>query len=342
MHYLYLGLEIKRALDSDLGIKEKCMNNAHKNLTGFQLSKLYTFEVAARHESFALAAEELFLTPSAVSHQINQLEKEIEIKLFLRLHRKVKLTAEGTRILYALQSSLDSLNTEIKALQNQSLVGSLTVYARPSIAQCWLLPHLPDFIRHYPYIELSILTGNENVNFQRTGIDLALYFDNQPAFQLNYQYLMDEFIIPVCSPAYAEKLQLNNNLENLKHCTLLHDCQAWSNGTGTDEWYSWAQHFAVNIDHSSQMSFDRSDLALIAAKNHLGITMGRKKLIEKDLESGELIIPFQNMYLKCEQHYYITSLKNNELPRVKAFIEWLLALVKKNNQVDGSMERNLI
>lgn len=81
------------------------MNNAHKNLTGFQLSKLYTFEVAARHESFTLAAEELFLTPSAVSHQINQLEKELEIKLFLRLHRKVKLTPEGTRILDALQSS---------------------------------------------------------------------------------------------------------------------------------------------------------------------------------------------------------------------------------------------
>ena len=318
------------------------MNNAHKNLTGFQLSKLYTFEVAARHESFALAAEELFLTPSAVSHQINQLEKELKIKLFLRLHRKVKLTAEGTRILYALQSSLDSLNTEIKALQNQSLVGSLTVYARPSIAQCWLLPHLPDFIQRYPYIELSILTGNENVNFQRTGIDLALYFDNQPAFQLNYQYLMDEYIIPVCSPRYAEKFKLYDQLEHLNQCTLLHDCQAWSNGTGTDEWNSWAQHFAVNIDHSSQMSFDRSDLALMAAKSDLGITMGRKKLIEKDLYSGELILPFQNMYLKCEQHYYLSSLKNNELPKVKAFSNWLLEIVEKNKEVDVPVERNTI
>ena len=183
------------------------MNNAHKNLTGFQLSKLYTFEVAARHESFALAAEELFLTPSAVSHQINQLEKELEIKLFLRLHRKVKLTPEGTRILDALQSSLDVLNSEINALKNQSLVGALTLYARPSIAQCWLLPHLPDFIQRYPHIQLSILTGNENVNFQRTGIDLALYFDHQPSTQLNYQYLMDESIIPVCSPEYAEKME---------------------------------------------------------------------------------------------------------------------------------------
>lgn len=303
------------------------MTNSHKNLTGLQLSKLYTFEVAARHESFALAAEELFLTPSAVSHQINLLEKELNIKLFLRLHRKVTLTTEGKRIFSALQFSLDSLNAEIKALQNQALVGSLTIYARPSIAQCWLLPKLSDFIQRYPFIQLSILTGNENVNFQRTGIDIALYFDNQPSFQLNYQHLMDEYIIPVCSPAYAEKFHLNGHVENLKNCTLLHDCQAWSNGTGTDEWNSWAQHFDVNTDHSLEMSFDRSDLALIAAKNHLGITMGRKILIQKDLESGELVIPFKNMYLKCDQHYYIISLKNNELPKVKAFSDWLIDVV---------------
>lgn len=299
------------------------MTNAHKTLTGFQLSKLYTFEVAARQESFALAAEELFLTPSAVSHQINVLEKELNIKLFLRLHRKVQLTPEGNRVFWALQSSLDHLNTEIKAIQNQALAGSLTIYARPSIAQCWLVPKLSDFIQRYPFIQLSILTGNENVNFQRTGVDLALYFDNQPSFQLNYQYLMDEYIIPVCSPEYAEKFNLMNTVENLKHCTLLHDCQAWSNGTGTDEWNSWAAHFNVDLDTSLGMSFDRSDLALIAAKNNLGITMGRKRLVQKDIENGELVMPFQEMYLRCDQHYYIASLKDRQWPKIDAFIEWL-------------------
>ena len=299
------------------------MTNAHKTLTGFQLSKLYTFEVAARHESFALAAEELFLTPSAVSHQINVLEKELNIKLFLRLHRKVQLTPEGNRVFWALQSSLDHLNTEIKAIQNQALAGSLTIYARPSIAQCWLVPKLSDFIQRYPFIQLSILTGNENVNFQRTGVDLALYFDNQPSFQLNYQYLMDEYIIPICSPEYAEKFNLMNTVENLKHCTLLHDCQAWSNGTGTDEWNSWAAHFNIDLDTSLGISFDRSDLALIAAKNNLGITMGRKRLVQKDIENGELVMPFQEMYLRCDQHYYIASLKDRQWPKIDAFIEWL-------------------
>ena len=305
------------------------MTNLHKTLTGFQLSKLITFEVAARHESFALAAEELFLTPSAVSHQINLLEKELNIKLFLRLHRKVELTNEGKRVFLALQFSLDYLNTEIKAIQNQALAGSLTIYARPSIAQCWLVPKLSSFTECYPFIQLSILTGNENVNFQRTGIDLAIYFDNQPSFQLDYQYLMDEHIIPVCSPAYAAKFNLMGNLGNLMHCTLLHDCQAWSNGTGTDEWNSWAIHFNAHIDSSVGISFDRSDLALIAAKNHLGITMGRKRLVEKEIARGELVIPFPEMYLRCDQHYYVASLKDRKWPKIDAFIDWLKAAVNE-------------
>jgi len=305
------------------------MTNLHKTLTGFQLSKLITFEVAARHESFALAAEELFLTPSAVSHQINLLEKELNIKLFLRLHRKVELTNEGKRVFLALQFSLDYLNTEIKAIQNQALAGSLTIYARPSIAQCWLVPKLSSFTECYPFIQLSILTGNENVNFQRTGIDLAIYFDNQPSFQLDYQYLMDEHIIPVCSPEYAAKFNLMGNLDNLMHCTLLHDCQGWSNGTGTDEWNSWAIHFNAHIDSSVGISFDRSDLALIAAKNHLGITMGRKRLVEKEIARGELVIPFPEMYLRCDQHYYVASLKDRKWPKIDAFIDWLKAAVNE-------------
>ena len=177
--------------------------------------------------------------------------------------------------------------------------------------------------------QLSILTGNENVNFQRTGIDLAIYFDNQPSFQLDYQYLMDEHIIPVCSPEYAAKFNLMGNLDNLMHCTLLHDCQAWSNGTGTDEWNSWAIHFNAHIDSSAGISFDRSDLALIAAKNHLGITMGRKRLVEKEIERGELVLPFPEMYLRCDQHYYVASLKDRKWPKIDAFIDWLKAAVNE-------------
>lgn len=213
-------------------------------LNGWQLSKLYTFEVAARHESFALAAEELSLTPSAVSHRINQLEEELGIQLFVRSHRKVELTHEGKRVFWALKSSLDSLNQEILDIKNQELSGTLTVYSRPSIAQCWLVPALGDFTRRYPSISLTVLTGNDNVNMQRAGIDLAIYFDDAPSSQLSHHFLMDEAIVPVCTADYARQHQLQQNPGNLRHCTLLHDRQAWSNDSGTDEWFSWRRNFA--------------------------------------------------------------------------------------------------
>ncbi|ROK66223.1 DNA-binding transcriptional regulator DsdC [Escherichia coli] len=271
-------------------------------LNGWQLSKLHTFEVAARHQSFALAAEELSLSPSAVSHRINQLEEELGIQLFVRSHRKVELTHEGKR--------------------------TLTLYSRPSIAQCWLVPALGDFTRRYPSISLTVLTGNDNVNLQRAGIDLAIYFDDAPSAQLAHHFLMDEEILPVCSPEYAQRHDLTNTVINLRHCTLLHDRQAWSNDSGTDEWHSWAQHYAVNLPTSSGIGFDRSDLAVIAAMNHIGVAMGRKRLVQKRLASGELVAPFGDMTVKCHQHYYITTLPGRQWPKIEAFITWLREQVK--------------
>ncbi|NIF38599.1 DNA-binding transcriptional regulator DsdC [Enterobacter sp. Tr-810] len=308
------------------------MNDANEArnrlLNGWQLSKMYTFEVAARHESFALAAEELSLSPSAVSHRINLLEEELGIQLFVRSHRKVELTQEGKRVYWTLKSSLDTLNQEILDIKNQELSGTLTVYSRPSIAQCWLVPMLGDFTRRYPSISLTILTGNDYVNMQRTGVDLALYFDDTPPNHLSHHFLMDEAILPVCSPEYAQQHALLQNPDNLRHCTLLHDRQAWSNDSGTDEWFSWAQHFAVNMPPSSGIGFDRSDLAIIAAMNHVGVAMGRKRLVQKRLERGELIAPFGEKTLKCHQHYYVSTPSGRQWPKIDAFISWLKAMAQ--------------
>ncbi len=293
-------------------------------LNGYQLSRLYTFEVAARHGSFALAAQELALSPSAISHRINQLEAELGIKLFLRSHRKVELTEEGKRVFWALKTSLDGLNQEILEIKSQELSGTLTVYSRPSIAQCWLVPKLADFTRRYPAISLNILTGNENVNFQGTGIDLAVYFDDSPPRQLNCEYLMDEAVIPVCTPDYAARFGLTGNPDNLRRCTLLHDRQAWSYDSGTDEWQGWARNFGLMPDIARQgIGFDRADLAIIAATHHLGVAMGRKRLVNKRLEKGELVTPFPEMEMQCVQHYYAVTLSARQWPKVDAFIHWL-------------------
>ncbi len=111
------------------------------------------------------------MTPSAISHRINKLEEELGIALFTRSHRKITLTEEGERIYLALNRTLNELNQEVMEVRNGEVSGELTIYSRPSFAQCWLVPRLYLFKQKHPSIELNILTGNENVNFQGYGID---------------------------------------------------------------------------------------------------------------------------------------------------------------------------
>jgi len=293
-------------------------------LSSVQLSKMHTFEVAARHCSFSLAAKELSITPSAISHRINALENELDIKLFKRSHRKIELTNEGERIYIAIQSSLSSLNQEICEVKNNEVSGELTIYSRPSFARCWLVPRIAGFQNKYPAISLNILTGNETINFHGHGIDVAIYFDDKQMNKLFTQDLMKETIVPVCSQEYAEQHDLIGNINNLKKCTLLHDSQAWGYDSNMDEWEHWANHFDIGaLNSTASISFDRSDLAMSAAMNCAGVAIGRESLAKKHIEKGDLIKPFPDKKLLCPQRYYVATLPNIKNPKVDKFIEWL-------------------
>ncbi len=233
------------------------------------------------------------------------------------------LTADGQRVFWALKSSLEFINQEILEIRHQELSGTLTVYSRPSIAQCWLVPRLADFSRLHPQIELNIMTGNENINLHGYGIDLTLYFDDKTPARLAIHPLMDEYMVPVCSPEYAEQHGLLGNPANLAHCRLLHDRQAWGHDSDGDEWSSWAEQSGVSLSACrASMGFDRSDLAIIAAMNHAGIAMGRQNLVSKRLARRELVAPFPDMAVRCAQRYYIATLPNCRNPKAQAFIDW--------------------
>ncbi|CAI2477104.1 Gcv operon activator [Serratia ficaria] len=276
-------------------------------LTSYQFSRLHTFECVARHLSFSLAAEELSITPSAVSHRINLLEKQLGFLLFQRFHRRITLTPEGERMQWALSSSFDTLNQEILDIKNRELTGTLTIYSHPSLVQCLLLPRLGDFIAQHPTIHLSILTGQEIINLANRGVDLAMYFGKLPSGRHLDEAFMQESMVPICTPQYAKAHQLYDAPENLARCTLLHDRY----NSGEDEWQTWSQHFALGLDTDSKsMEFDRSDLAVLAATRHLGVAMGRLNLVQDWITRGELIIPFNNMILPCEHCYFMSTISN--------------------------------
>lgn len=295
-----------------------------KLLSSHQLARLHTFEAAARHGSFALAADELSLSPSAVSHRISALEEELGFLLFQRFHRKVALTTEGQRIFWALTSSLEFINQEVLEIREQALSGSLTLHSRPSIAQCWLVPRLADFSRLHPHIELNLLTGNEHINLHGYGIDLTLNFDARTPTGLAIHPLMDEFMVPVCSPQYASDHGLMGAVGNLHRCRLLHDRQAWGLDTDSDEWRTWGSHWHLSLEAcSSHMGFDRADLAILAATHHAGVAMGRRQLASQALASGALVMPFPDMAVRCEPRYYLATLPHRQCPKIQAFIRWI-------------------
>ncbi|MGE6469361.1 DNA-binding transcriptional regulator DsdC [Serratia proteamaculans] len=292
-------------------------------LTSYQFSRLHTFECVARYLSFSLAAEELSITPSAVSHRINLLEKELGFLLFQRFHRRITLTPEGERMQWSLSSSFDALTQEILDIRNRELRGTLTIYSHPSIVQCLLIPRIGDFIAQYPTIHLNILTGQENINLANRGVDLALYFGRLPSGQQLDEAFMSESMVPVCTAQYAKAHNLYNAPENLAHSTLLHDRY----NSGQDEWQTWSQHFDLGLDTDSKsMEFDRSDLAVLAAAQHLGVAMGRLNLVQDWIKSGELIIPFTQMTLPCEHCYFVSTVSERQWPKIIAFKQWMMKI----------------
>ncbi|MCP9761154.1 D-serine ammonia-lyase, partial [Aquitalea sp. S1-19] len=133
-------------------------------LTNAQFANLHTFLVAARHLSFARAAEELCLTASAVSHRIARLEQSLSLALFHRLTRRVALTEDGERIYRILQGAMGELSEALQQTPQAEVAGAIALYVRPSLAQCWLVPRLANFSARYPHISLDIRVGNDNVD----------------------------------------------------------------------------------------------------------------------------------------------------------------------------------
>ncbi|MEE1924667.1 DNA-binding transcriptional regulator DsdC [Pseudomonas sp. 148P] len=257
-----------------------------------QFANLHTFLVAARHLSFALAAEELCLTPSAVSHRIARLEQALSLRLFERLTRRIRLTADGERIYSILRDTVAALDDALRP-QGAGIAGAVVLYAHPSIASDWLVPRLADFHQRYPEIALDLRVGNERLDFRSHSIDLALVYAHGEYPGLVNERLMDEAATPVCSPAYAKQFALFEAPRNLRQCTLLHDALAWEHAAFDAEWREWARrHGLEDVLPARRMTFDRSDLCASAAVNGVGIAMGRRRLVRRYLEAGALVAPF--------------------------------------------------
>lgn len=300
--------------------------HAHVKLNGSQLGSLHVFLIAAQQLSFARAADALCLTASAVSHRIKRLEEELDMQLFHRQSRQVSLTEDGVCLFAVMQKTMDDISGAITQRADAAIAGQLTLYVRPSVAQCWLIPRLAEFTARLPDVQLDIRVGNDSIDYRTRQIDLVLCYSNGQHPGLVSTHLMPERIAPVCSPRYAQLHGLTGDLQQLHRCTLLHDVAAWDNATFDAEWRLWADSQGLNSQLPQRLlRFDRSDLCTSAAVHDIGLAMGREQLVKEHLQRGELILPFGDFVDMPGYGYYLVHPAHAAMPRrLAAFMEWVV------------------
>lgn len=290
------------------------------------LKSLRAFEAAGRHLSFTRAADELFVTQAAISHQIKSLEEFLGLPLFIRRNRKLLLTDEGQNYWPKIRDMFENLATATAQLKSQVAGGPLTVSVVPTFATTWLVPRLSKFNKIYPEIEVRLKASDAVVDFMQEDVDVAIYYEKGNYPGLHSVTLLNERLTPLCSPALLEGDLPLNEPGDLKRHNLLHDFS-------TGDWQRWLKLAGVKgIDLSHGSVFSHSSMVLQAAIFGQGIAMGHSVLSQAEVMAGRLVQPFELM-MDSELSYDIVCPRGfQERPKIKAFIDWLIETVKLEQQ----------
>lgn len=282
-------------------------------------SLLRAFEAAARLESFTLAADELHLTQSAISHQVRGLEDFFGRPLFIRRNRRVELTLEGKRLLESLSRVFDTIQAACNEVALAPQAEVLAVHSAPSFAAKWLGPRLPEFTHSHPDITIRLTSGAEPLDLTREReIDVAISYRAvmERAGMLSVA-LGTERIVPLCSPELIkDDLPIHQILSNL----VLIDSQLSS--------VTWPKWFALNnlvLPERPRPSFDRAALAISAAVDGTGVAMESIRLAEREISRGELVELGAGIFesLAVETHFVSCRTDERQLKKVRLFREWL-------------------
>lgn len=288
------------------------------------LNGLRAFEAAARHLSFTLAAAELNVTQTAISHQIKRLEQELGTSLFVRQNRTLALTTKGRDYLPGVRAAFNDLRLATDRLLHRDRNHVLTVSTLASLASKWLLPRLSAFQAAHPDIDVRISTSMALVDFNSGDVDAAIRYGRGRWPGLRADWLTADELFPVCSPKLLMGDRPLRTPADLARYTLLH-----TNGSHDDDWRLWLTAAGLPAETSRQpaLSFDLVFMTLQAAIDGLGVAVGRTTYVEGDLASGRLVKPF-DISLPADAGFYLVSpLATADTPNLRAFRQWLLSVL---------------
>ena len=281
------------------------------------LNTLRLFEAAGRHASFKIAAEELHVTPSAVSHGIQTLEEWLGVPLFIRGTRTLELTTAGYAYLPRVRDALDELASATEAVPGRRPSGKLTVSVAVSFGMLWLMPKLAGFKKLYPEIDVTLDTAHRHAEFPRDGVDVGIRMAQSKPKTLYAMHLMALDLVPVATPEVASTIRCFNDL---KLHSLLHVVAV------SDDWATWANLAQQqDFDLTRGLRFDTIQMAQEAALRGIGVAIGRLPLVTPDLNAGRL-----SMVLgpprRCDTSYWlVTSHDALTRPEILAFRDWIQA-----------------
>lgn len=285
------------------------------------LNALKVLEAAARHLSFKKAAQELHVTPTAVSHQVGQLEDLLGVVLFKRVNQGIELTAAARACLPSLQEGMACLREAVELMQTTSNTRVITVTAAPSFASCWLMPRLHRFTLANPQIDVRVATqlgpycgsqasrmGDFNIHAWAAESDVVLIYGSGHYPELKAERLLPLTITPLCAPQALQGAVPLTEPQALAHHTLLHD----GRGTQTQNksyWHLWSKAMGLKlprVDDGPQ--FAHALLALNAAADGFGVVASTPQLAATHLENGRLIAPFE-LEIRLDAAYFIVCSK---------------------------------
>lgn len=285
------------------------------------LTSLRAFEATARRSSFKAAAEELFVTPTAISHQIRQLETHLGLRVLERTPRAVKLTAEG-RVLYdATASGFAEIAKAVAQLRLKQEPATLTLTSTTAFLSHWLVPRLTELRRVLPDVDLRLHASDTIVALRSGGVDAAIRYGKGPFADVASIPLRDDIFGPVCSP----ELRLSA-LEDLRPATLIH-VDGRQVPVPSPDWPRWCAKAGLrDVDTHAGVRFPDSTLAVQAAMAGHGVAIVSLALVADALDAGLLVAPFAPV-LRGETYHFACAPDLDERPDIVALRAWFLSVM---------------
>jgi DNA-binding transcriptional LysR family regulator len=280
------------------------------------LSLLLPFEAAGRSCSFRIAASELNLTPSAVSHAIRKLETLTGVSLFTRVGRKVRLTAEGETLLERVQTGMESIREGLDLISTHQ-PQLLRLHCAPSLAAQWLTPRLASLFRTYPSLDVRLSANLRYVDFPAAEFDADITYGQHAGAGCYSIPLGLETVMPMCAPRLAPRLRKPQDVLSER---LIHS------DNKRVRWVDWFHENKIVAPETAGSRFDRSFIAIAAAADGLGVCLESTRLAERELREGRLVTPLANCSrsVKYVGHYFVYPEASANKASVRLFRDWLL------------------